>query len=129
MTVTAARNTACEPCLECTPNPQSPGSPPVCQVKTCPKINGGRKGNKPRAAKTRSLAKPPTPPPAMQNMLDATMENDGTAETLRPVRNRAGATIMARAGTRRCDDRCQYARGKICVCKCGGVNHGASYIA
>lgn len=24
----------------------------------------------------------------------------------------------------KCDDRCMYAKGAVCVCACGGVNHG-----
>ena len=50
------------------------------------------------------------------------------AALARPVRNRAGMTVMARAGRRACDHRCQFARGRICGCRCGGRNHGAGTI-
>ena len=33
-----------------------------------------------------------------------------------------------RQGTRRCDDRCMGAKGPDCSCRCGGTNHGISYI-
>jgi hypothetical protein len=37
----------------------------------------------------------------------------------------AGRTVEGTySPTRRCDDRCLYARGHVCECSCGGRNHG-----
>ena len=46
----------------------------------------------------------------------------------RPVRNRAGMTVMAQAGRRACDHRCQFARGRICSCRRGGRKPGVGAI-
>jgi hypothetical protein len=38
-----------------------------------------------------------------------------------------GRAVKAVISTHPCDERCTSARGHLCECSCGGVNHGRDY--
>ncbi len=37
------------------------------------------------------------------------------------------AVVKGRVSARHCDQACQQAKGPLCRCECGGVNHGAAH--
>lgn len=122
------------PCLNCQPNPEAEGPDYVCAITNC--LRTLKTAKAPRTSRrTISPAKrkhqPETDPELLiddkaETELDAGATDP--AAPARPVRNRAGMTVMARTGRRPCDHRCQFARGRICVCRCGGRNHGAGAV-
>lgn len=40
-----------------------------------------------------------------------------------------GRVVKAIASNHPCDERCTSAKGNLCECSCGGVNHGRDYRA
>lgn len=122
------------PCLNCQPNPETDNLTLVCDLSNCLRT---LQTAKPRPGSRRSAAvirRNRRPEPLLEDETEAESETEldaGAVDPMapaRPVRNRAGQTVMARAGRRACDHRCQFARGRVCVCRCGGRNHGVGAI-
>ena len=132
---------------------QAPGEP-VCNPYICPKLGRHRHGGRRRhgsgvpAGHGRGRAGAPAPrlkpdleasQPAMPGGEHGDDEEEEAEErrferavglpagSYRRVSNRAGKSVIARQGSRRCDPRCLYAKGNVCVCACGGRNHGAGF--
>lgn len=114
-------------CIMCQPTPDNP-QPRDCNPNHCPRLappgHAAVNHRRHTAAVTRSRRTIiPTPPDILNDQAepeDLTL----AAVPYRAVTNSAGRTIMAKTGSRRCDPRCQNARGPQCVCSCGGRNHG-----
>lgn len=121
-------------CLNClpSPNPESEGHDYVCDLTKClhtlTNAGASRATRRSIIPAKRNRRAETDPEPLIDDEPEAETELDvGAADPAapaRPVRNRAGMTVMARAGRRPCDHRCQFARGRICSCRCGGINHG-----
>ena len=129
-----------EPCLQChipdNPGKDVPTPTPVCNPLLCPKTL--RTGPVRRSSTPRRRIPPAAPaarstaPPQLLEVEPGEDEETETAAmpdigTYRRVTNRAGKTVIARAGVRNCDPRCRNARGNVCVCSCKGRNHGIGY--
>lgn len=114
-------------CIMCQATPDNP-QPQACNPKHCPKLaspSAASRHRHPQAPPRRHKAATPNPinPIAILTTDDEPEDLALTTLPYRAVTNRAGHTIMAKPGTRRCDTRCQSALRPKCVCSCGGRNH------
>ena len=126
------------PCLNCQPNPDATSLTFVCDLTNCLRTlqtAKPRPGNRRISIPTRRYRQADTDPePLLEDETEPEADTEldaGAVDPMapaRPVRNRAGQTVMARAGRRACDHRCQFARGRVCVCRCGGRNHGVGAV-